>query len=232
MLRWLRGVPKHLIEQRRRMTDAMVGYPVYEPPYRQGPNHPSHLQIKGDEEYARLFREFLAQGRENFAYFMESRDARLAALRAFLTKFEVTIGLDDTGLAAVSAWCPENCGALVANLRANAIRQAFFQMRQPWTEWQRGFNVIFDLGLFLGECVIARNNCLTWNYRSGSSDDGSTNLSGYEIIGFRNKRDWLDPAQYMYNVCLNAEDDLRLKRVGRFLRADTLIGVVRDFSTR
>jgi hypothetical protein len=50
---------------------------------------------------------------------MANREKRLEALGTFLVKFEVEIGIDDAGLSAVSAWCPGNCGALVANLRAN-----------------------------------------------------------------------------------------------------------------
>jgi len=232
MLGVFRHEPEHLKECRTRMFDALADYPVYEPPYHQGPNHPSSLLNKGKEEHFKSYRDFLAHGRENFTYFMEHRDARLAALGTFLEKFEVKMDVDDKGLDVVSAWCAENCGTLVADLRRDAVRQAFFQMSEPWTDWRRGFNVIFDIGVFLGECVITRNNRLNWQYRPGASYDGRTNYSGYGIVGFRNNRDWLDPVQYMYDACVDAEDDLRLGLVGRYLRADTLAGLVGDLSTR
>jgi hypothetical protein len=232
MFGWFRREPTHVEERRHQMLDAVADYPVYQPPHRQGPNHPNRLRIKGDEKYIHSFRDFLARGRENFEYFLENRETRLAALQAFLAKFDVKMSRDDAGLAAVSAWCPDNCGVLASKFRDNATRQAFFQMLEPWTGSRRGFNVIFDLGVFLGEAVIARNHHLSWDYRPGASDDGSATLSGYQIIGFANKRDWFDPPQRMYGICLNAEDDLRIERGGRFVREDTLVGAVRDFSTR
>lgn len=222
MFGWLRREPARFVEHRRRMSDAYADYPIYEPPHRQGPDCPRHL----------LIQEFHARGSENFSYFMEHRRARLAAVGRFLAKFDVTMGIDDTGLAAVSAWCPGNCGALGANLRQNATRQAFLQFSAPWGEERRGFNVIFDLGIFLGECVTARNQRLHWKYRGGSSDDGSTNLSAYHIAGFRKRRDWLDPIGSMYSMCGDDEVNLRFGEVGQSVRSDRLVGKVRDFSTR
>jgi hypothetical protein len=93
-------------------------------------------------------------------------------------------------------------------------------------------NVIFDLGIFFGECVIGRNRRLSWDYRPGASEDGSSNLSGYDIVGFKNRRDWLDPVGTIFRACLQAEDDLRLQRVPGLWRGETLVGVVRDYSTR
>jgi hypothetical protein len=232
MLGWLRRDPAHLKEHRRRMSDALLDYPVYAPPYRQGPNYPRHLQIKGEDVYGRLLREFTARGRENFTYFLEQRNARLTALGIFLAKFGVMMGIDDTGLAAVSAWCPGNCGALVPNLRLDQTRQAFFQLLEPWTGQLRGLNVIVDLGVFLGECLIFRNQRLHWIYRPGTSDDGSSNSSGFQIDGFKDRRDWLDPIGFLYRVCGNDEVDLRAGAVGRSVRSDALVGKVRDFSTR
>ena len=230
MFSLFRHEPKHLKECRTRMFEALADYPVYEPPYRQGPNHPSQLLNRGKEEHFKSYRDFLAHGRENFTYFMEHRDARLAALGTFLEKFEVKMDIDDNGLNSVSAWCPQNCGALVADLRTDAVRQAFLQMSEPWEGWRCGFNVIFDIGVFLGECVIARNKRLNWEYRPGASYDGRTDRSGYGIVGFRNNQEWLDPMQYVYDACLEAEDDLRLGRVERYLRADTLADLVHDLS--
>jgi len=231
MFGWLRREPSHLAEHRRRAADALADYPIYEPPHRQGPNCPRHLRNQGEAAYRQHIQEFDARGRENFSYFMEHRHARLTTLTTFLAKFGVTMGVDDVGLAAVSAWCPGNCGALVANLRQDAMRQVFFQLA-PWTGQYRGFNVIFDLGIFFGECVTARNRSLHWIYKPGSSDDGSAILSGYEIAGFRDPRDWLDPMSHMYTECENAEVELRSGKIGRIVHADVLAGKVRDFASR
>ncbi|KRR12235.1 hypothetical protein CQ12_31820 [Bradyrhizobium jicamae] len=39
--------------------------------------------------------------------------------------------------------------------------QIFFRCLKPWEDNLRGLNVIFDLGIFFGECVIARTRACT-----------------------------------------------------------------------
>jgi hypothetical protein len=214
------------------MFDALADYPIYEPPYRQGPSFIRRLPGKSEENYRRLLREFLERGRENLVHFVDHRHDRLTALGKFLAKFHVNTGTDDEGLAAVSAWLPHNCGALATNLRHRETRQKFFQHLEPWTDRWRGFNVIFDLGVFFGECVMDRNPRLHWIYTPGQSDDGSANHSGYGIAGFRSARDWLDPANRIYSLCTSDENHILFGRSIQVLRAETLVGIVRDFSTR
>jgi hypothetical protein len=231
MFRWLRRDPPHDIEQRRRIFDALVDYPLYEPPHRQGPNNPRHARGQGEEAYHQFIQEYNARSKQNFAYFMAHREQRLAALASFLRKFEVTIGVDDRGLSLVSAWCPGNCGALVPDLGSNATRQAFFQLA-PWTEKWRGLNVIFDLGIFLGECLLIRNEHLYWEFFPRSSDDGSSNLSGYCIAGFRSIRHCIDAPECMYSVCENDASVQRWPGFDRSRHINDLAGIVRDRSTR
>ena len=176
--------------------------------------------------------ESAARGRENFEFFLNQRAARLVALQNFLVKFSVNATLDDPGLAAVSAWLPGNCGALVANLRSPTTRGIFFQLAALWAGEWRGMNVIFDLGVFLGECLIARNERLHWVYEPGMSDDGSANHTGYGISGFKQRRNHLDPAGHIYGQCGDDETDFIAGQTGRYVRPEYLVGKVRDFSTR
>src|SRR5262249_579311 len=151
----------------RRMFDLLSDYPVYEPLHRQGPNFLRDQQgNQSAEERLQSVRAFVARGEENLAHLMAHRDERLTALRNFLLRFDVTLALDDPGLQAVSAWRPGNIGVLVANHRDHATRQAFFQ-HASWVGKWCGLNVIFDLGVFLGECVIARRPKLRWKYVGG-----------------------------------------------------------------
>jgi hypothetical protein len=234
MFGWLRRDPKPLIDARQLMAHALADYPVYEPPHRQGPAYLRRRPSQTEEEYGVLFSDFVERGRENFHHLMAHRDERMSALSTFLAKFGMEMGFDDAGLAAVSAWCPGNCGALVANLRDEAVSQAFLSMRRPWTEQWRGLNFIFDLGFFLGECLIVRNPRLHWVYLPGMSDDGSSNRSGYAIDGFKRaaKGNWLDPIAFVYSECGNDELHLRTGQPMWRLKADWLVGKVRDFSTR
>jgi hypothetical protein len=235
MFNWLqRREPKDLIERRQFLSEAMVDYSVYQPPHRQGPNYIRRKSEQSEDEHIGLFRQFVARGNENFQYFMEQRNARLAALYGFLNKFGVNAGLDDAGLTAVSAWFPGNGCALVGNLRDKAVVQAFYQMNKPWTHALRGFNVVFDLGVFLGECLIARQPRLHWKYRSGLSNAGESATTGYSIEGFRRKSkgNHIDPPQYILTYCGNDLNDRLSGRSWRIVTANVLVGKVRDFSTR
>jgi hypothetical protein len=155
MVRWLQNEPKQLMERRQTMSEAMADYPLYDPPNRQGATYLRRRPNQSAEEHDALFSEFIQRGRENLSYLLEQRSTRLAALRDFLAKFGVQAGLDDAGLAAVSGWCPENCGALIAEFRDTATLRMLFQMQTPWTNQWRGFNVVFDLGFYLGESKFA-----------------------------------------------------------------------------
>lgn len=211
------------------MAQSLTDYPIYDPPHRQGPNFVREPDSPASRQQSR---EFVERGRENFAYSLDNRAARLAALRSFLAKFSVDATLDESGLTAVSTWCPGNCGTLAADLRSISIRQAYFQRVTPRTDAQRGLNVIFDLGIFFGECLIARNSRLHWAYHPGSSDDGSANHSGYCIEGFKNRRQHLDPPGRLLIECGTDELSIRRGEVGKYVRTDTLVGAVRDYSTR
>ena len=228
MFGWLRRAPSRRAEQQREMASALADYPIYDPPHRQDRNWQRRpVGESYDEEDLRLMREFNARGRENFSYFMNHRDERLTALGTFLAKLGVIMDLDETGLASVSAWLPGNCGALVADPREEETRQVFFQHLEPWTQQRRGLNVIFDLGVFFGECVIKRNQRLHWTCWPGAS----AIHTGHAIAGFKKKRHWLDPMGNIYYDCVNDENAIRRRQVG-VVRADTLVGKVRDYSTR
>jgi len=230
MLRWLRRDPKPLIEHRRRMISLLDDYPVYEPPHRQGPNLLSQPVGQNMDEYHRSLPEFVARGEENLSHLRAHSRERVSALRAFLSKFDVKVYVGDAGVSAVSAWCPGNCGALVANMRDRATRQAFFYLA-PWTGELRGLNVVFDLGVFLGECMIARSPKLHWKYIGGGSP-GLANLSGYFITGYHHIGDSLDALGYMYNYCANDEARMRRPNFDRNFYVKDLAGIVWDRSTR
>ena len=232
MFRWLRRDPKHLKERRQSMLGALVDYPPYGPPHRQGPNGPRRLPQQSEAEYKVLLNRFLERGHENLSYFLAHRDARMTALSAFLAKFDVKMGFDDAGLAAVAAWCPGNAGSLGADLTSQKARQTFYQALRPWTEQWHGLNVIFDLGIFLGESLIARNPRLHWVYRWGTSDDGVSYHSGYDIGGFKRVKDALDPMGFIYLRCEVDEEGLRTGKTILSASPDLLIGTVRDYSTR
>ena len=113
-----------------------------------------------------------------------------------------------------------------------ARRRSGFGAKEPWTGHWLGLNVIFDLGVFLGECLTSRRLYLRWGYLPGASDDGSSNMSGLALHGFKNARKILDPMEFVYNQSLIDELNIRRKEVGRIVSSSILVGKVRDFSNR
>jgi len=136
MFGWLRRPPSTSpTEQQLQLMKALVGYPPYAPPeYRPDPN-------------AESMRAASAQYRE---YFLASRQARLEGLREFLANFDVSLGLDDAGLMAVSTWLPYWANLLVSEFKD---RDAYKRLEVPWTGRLRGLNVVFDLGIYYAECL-------------------------------------------------------------------------------
>ncbi|WP_456623310.1 hypothetical protein [Bradyrhizobium sp. P5_C12] len=234
MFRWLRREPQQLVERRKVLSPALADYPPYRPPHRQGP-FLRRRDDQAEEDYTRYSHEYAARSDENFAYFMGQRTARLAALQSFLNKFGVSASLDDAGLASVSAWFSDN-GFALANLREPAVSQAFYQMQTPWTEGLLGLNVVFDLGIFLGDLLIQKQPNLHWTYVRGLSDDGDSSSTGYKIEGFRRKAkvNRLSPADYVLGCCWNDLNELYsyAPRPSALRDRDIFVGLVRAYAAR
>jgi hypothetical protein len=233
MFRWLKREPKQIVERRQVLSPALVDYPLYQPPHRQGPNCLRRRDNQTEEAYVSYIYEHVARSDQNFLFFMEQRATRLAALQTFLGKFGVNASLDDTGLASVSAWFPDN-GYALANLRDPRVLQAFYQMQTPWIEGLRGLNVLFDLGVYFGESLIKKQPRLHWKHTHGSSDNGVSLGTGYEIEGFHRKAkgNWLDPGARILGCCHNDLNELYFYSPIGSKNYDVLVGMVRDFSKR
>ena len=99
-----------------------------------------------------------------------------------------------------------------------------------------GLNVIFDLGVFVGDLLIQKQPRLHWVDVPRVSDTGECSATPYKIEGFRRqaKRKWLGPADYILGLCWNDLNDLHsyapLPKARR--NYDVLVGVVRAYSTR
>ncbi|MGX4769463.1 hypothetical protein ACWAUC_06600 [Bradyrhizobium guangdongense] len=163
---------------------------------------------------------------------MNCRAKRLDALRRFLERLGLDANLRDDGLGVVSAWLPSHCGALVPTMRRDKTMQVFFRHLAPWEGKLRGLNAIFDLAVFMGECVIARNPRAHWIELAGSADDGEATESAFQLGGFKSRRDGLDPMGEMIYLCEDGAKDLRNGITGERVRPDRLFGRVRDYAMR
>ncbi|MCC8981127.1 hypothetical protein [Bradyrhizobium acaciae] len=232
MFGWLKREPKQLAEQRQLLLPVIADYPLYQPPHRQGPNFLRRTLDQSEEAYLKTIPEFVARADENFAYFMEQRASRVASLKLFLAKLGVSADFDDAGLASLSHWFPQNSFALVPSLRDWTVGQMFYQMKTPWIGELRGLNVIFDLGIFLGECLTTRQPRLHWRRYTGSSDTGEAYGTGYAIEGFKRhaKSNQFDPSERIFLLCKN---DLNAIHSGQPVTLpNALSGIVRGYSMR
>lgn len=123
----------------------------------------------------------LGNAKENFSYFKQHVPNRLRVLRDFLKKFEIDADTTDDGLAAVSGWF--DCyGGLLLRFRPydTTNLNAFMSYAPPWTDEQLGINVLWDIGIFIGECLIARRRSAHWDLNTGDPDPISLEGIGYQ----------------------------------------------------
>ncbi|SHL38275.1 hypothetical protein SAMN05444159_5754 [Bradyrhizobium lablabi] len=125
---------------------AMRDYPLYDPPHKV-------------EEYL-LSRE---QATENFDYFMRVRLERFAYFQNWLRRyFWVAITSDERGVKALSRWGNRYAGLLLVIGPDGDPTDSYFTYDPPWTGENAGNNVVFDMGIALGEIIIANCPKLHW----------------------------------------------------------------------
>ena len=193
---------KRLIERQQVLAPALVDYPLDQPSHRQGPNFLRRRRDQNEEDYAREVPRICRASGSELSLFHGS--AHHASRRAASVSGKVwgERSLDDAGIASVSAWLADN-GYALANFRDKAVVATFYEMRIPWTEAVRGLNVIFDLGVFLGESIVRKQPRLHWKYILGSSDHGEAGLrvTVSKASGRKPKGYWLDPPQRILGLC-------------------------------
>jgi hypothetical protein len=126
---------------------ALRDYPPYDPPHKV--------------EERLLAKE---KATENFDYFMRVRQRRVAYFRGWLRRyFGVTITLDERGVRALSRWGNKYAGLLLDHGPGGDPTDSYFTYDPPWTGENAGYNVIFDMGIMLGEAMIASCPKLHWD---------------------------------------------------------------------
>jgi hypothetical protein len=149
-------------------------------------------------------------------FFLENRSRRVEALRNFLAKFDVALSLEDDGVKAVSAWCPLYADLLVDGLQhqeSDGLWRAYNWFQAPWTGPLIGLNPIFDLGVYMGECLLYRNPRLKWQpYINPEPNKGAIHL----IVGRRCGRPF-NPIHWTYTEFKN----IRSAKIAREKSSET-----------
>jgi hypothetical protein len=200
MFDWLlRRSQRH--EQQDRVSYALANYPAYEPPQWDATKSLSDNNL----EYA--------------DFFLDRRNRRLEALRSFLINFDVVLSMDNGGIMDVSSWCPIYGDFLVPELETEDVFSAYHDFELPWAGRLIGLNVIFDVGIYVGECILHRNQVLKWQPMRGPE---SRNIC-HPIFG--ENRTVFDPIQSIYVTFRNIVVAKRFPRVHRrstFMKPDAL----------
>jgi hypothetical protein len=141
-------IPLWVWLRKRRLERALREYPLYDPPHKV--------------EERLLSREKAA---ENFDYFMRVRLQRVAYFRQWLRRhFGVAVTLDEKGVRALSHWGNQYAGLLRTKGPDGRLTKSYFTYDPPWTGENVGCNVVFDMGITLGEAVIANCPKLRWDF--------------------------------------------------------------------
>ena len=192
---------------------ALRGYPIYDPPYKV-------------EEYL-LSRD---QAIENFDYFMRTRDQRSAYFQLWLRDhFGVAIAPDEGGVKALNRWGNKYAGLLLVARPDGHPRDSYFTYNPPWTGENAGYNVLFDLGITLGEIIITQCPKLHWDVdpvsavlpRTAKMLKGSPGMSFQrpELTGFDDPVNSVSPLHLVHSFAHQMFRYMRtLEGIRRYLR--------------
>jgi hypothetical protein len=166
-----------------RARRAVRGYPLYDVPHKQAEGALPEKQVE-----------------ENFDYFMKVRLERLAFFQKWLLdNFGVKASLDGDGVRAVSRWVDDYGGGVIGDGyskgQIETLPQWIFGHYQPrWEGDYAGYNVMIDIGIFLGEYLISKRPRLHWVIYQGHKEEpetiGSTGYRRPSLGGM--PRGWID----------------------------------------
>ena len=131
---------KHLVARR-----ALRGYPLYDVPHKRA----ERTITKGETQ-------------ENFEYFINVRLSRLAYFVDWMNEhFATKPSLDGNGLRSVSDWVDQYGGGLI-RYSTHVTLDAWAAYEPAWIDEYAGLNLTIDIGIFLGEYLIAKRQQLRW----------------------------------------------------------------------
>ena len=122
----------------------LAGYPLYDVPNKRAENILPEEKIK-----------------ENFSYFMDVRKDRLAIVQEWMRdSFKIDLPMNGQGIYALEKWIKDFGGGLIDD-NPQAMR-IFMSYSPNWIDAFAGYNVLMDIGIFLGEYLIRQRPVLFW----------------------------------------------------------------------
>lgn len=195
----------------RKARRAVDGYPPYDLPH------------KGEAGEGELDE---AQVRENFQYFMNVRQVRLAYFRDWMTQhFRLSLSFDGDSVIALEEWLWEYGGGV---LKEQPDMHLFYGRNEPrWDGVLAGYNIAIDAAIFVGEFLIFRRPQLHWTHCSysfvGSEQYVESRLHSPFIGGFPMKSCATDPIDQTFGIMM---DGLKQAKIGEARYRPPRCGIV------
>jgi hypothetical protein len=190
-------IPLWVWLRKRRLERVLHEYPLYDPPHKV--------------EERLLSREKAA---ENFDYFMRVRLDRLAHFQRWLHRqFGIRVSLDEKGVSDLSRWGNKYAGLLLTKGPDGYPMRSYFTYDPPWTGENAGHNVLFDMGMTLGEAIIANCPKLRWDFDPISAilpskakllkETSGMSFQRPMVTGFENPAYGVHPFHQVYTFAFN-----------------------------
>jgi hypothetical protein len=179
---------KHFFD-RRKVWKLLPDYPIYTPPHKSGWEKKDWITP--------------AQAQENYAFFLEQKAKRVETLAQFLAEFGAQATLDDDGLVAVSEWM-FRYGAYLRDTRRYRKHSipAFENYEFVWDGPLAGLNVMHDVYVFCGECIVEYHKDADWFLFTGKWTKRNHDTMGFNKAWIGGMTHWAEaeklyPPQYI-----------------------------------
>ena len=145
------------VRKRQRFLETLSDYPVYLPPFTGRP----HAYEKA---------------RENFNYFLQTKNDRMNYIKNYLRKLNVPAGTTAADINQIGRWLRDHGGYFMAtSLKEQHDAQRFY--KPEWTGDLVGLNVINDLAIMVGEMIVAKKPTARWRL-FGLTDAEKSSIEG------------------------------------------------------
>jgi len=170
--------PSAWLRSRRLGRILSQGYPVYNPPNLQWEKKLPKEKVQ-----------------ENFDYFMNVRLSRVNFLNKwFYENFDLDVSLSKDGVDRLTKWYDDYAGVVFAAKHTKSFYwdNCYRDYDPAWEGPYVGINLLFDIGIWAGEYIIAKAPSLYWAPNSGDRRERqSLNHPGFGkpyLFGFSNNR--------------------------------------------
>lgn len=149
---------------RWQVWNGLLDYPVYEPPFREPQPYFSREQAES-----------------NYEYFLEVKEKRVAYLTDYLAARKVSLSKTTQGLTALDNWLYRFGFHLVPTRSDHRAKTVYaLSVYEPkWNKVYHGLNIVNDIAIFVGDCIISKNSNAKWGIWYGNRSKYDHEMQGF-----------------------------------------------------